>query len=84
MNFLAGILNVLPGVIDGVERIFGSKRGPEKESAVLAMVAPALKVPELVANKDLYDEVQLAEGFRLIIRGFVLVKNATGAFQRSE
>ena len=83
MGILAGLLSILPGVIDGAERIFGAKKGPEKESAVMAMVEPALKVPEIVANKDLYDEAELAEGIRLLIRGFVKVKNATGGYQRS-
>lgn len=80
MNFLAKLLRgiaLIPGVVHGIEALFGKKSGADKKQAALAFVESALNITEAVINKDVVDNDKFQQGLGKIIDGVVECLNAS-------
>jgi hypothetical protein len=74
--FLRGIA-LLPGVVQGMEAMFGVKTGPQKKAAALEIVGVAINVADAVTNKHIADSEKFTEGLGTIIDGVVTCLNAS-------
>jgi hypothetical protein len=74
--FLKGIV-VLPGLIQGIESIYGAKTGEQKKSAALDVVSSAVKMTDAVANKTIVNADGFTAGLGTVIDGVVACLNAS-------
>lgn len=80
MGFLGKLLKIitmLPSLIIGVESIFGSKSGKEKQNLIVSFVGSILGIAESIAAKDIVDEDAFQEGLKKAIDGVVQMLNAS-------
>ena len=80
MNFLNVFLKgvaVLPGLIQGIESIYGAKSGEQKRSAALDVVSSAVKMTDAVANKTIVNADGFTAGLGTVIDGVVACLNAS-------
>jgi hypothetical protein len=80
MNILSNILRgiaFVPGVVNGVEALFGQKSGSDKKEAALSFVSSALNIGEAVTSRDIVDEDQFRAGLGQVIDGVVACMNAS-------
>jgi hypothetical protein len=80
MNFLAKLLqgmSFIPAVVQGVEAVFGSKKGADKKEAALNFVATALSITQAVTQKEILDESKFRDGLGKVIDGTVQCLNAS-------
>jgi hypothetical protein len=80
MNFLNVFLKgiaVLPGLIQGIESIYGAKTGEQKKSAALDVVSSAVKMTDAVANKTIVNADGFTAGLGTVIDGVVACLNAS-------
>lgn len=80
MNFLKLLLRgiaVLPGLIQGIESVYGAKTGDQKKSAALEIVSAAVKMADAIANKTIVDADGFSSGLSAIIDGVVACLNAS-------
>ena len=68
---------LLPGVIQGVEALFGEKTGPQKKAAAVEMVGAAINLADAVTMKQIADSGKFTAGLSLIIDGVVDCLNAS-------
>ena len=74
--FLRGI-SILPGLIQGIEALYGAKTGEQKKSAALEVVTSAIHVTDAIANKTILNADGFAAGLGLVIDGVVACLNAS-------
>ena len=80
MNFLTLFLRgvaILPGLIQGIESIYGAKTGEQKKSAALEVVSAAIKMTDAVSNKTILNADGFTTGLGLVIDGVVACLNAS-------
>ncbi len=80
MNFLKLFLRgvaLLPGMVQGVESIFGAKTGKEKRDAALEIASASIHMPEAIANKTIVDGDKFSGGLSMVIDGVVACLNAS-------
>lgn len=76
----AGILRVLgflPAILTGVEGLFGSKTGSQKQSTAVSIIGLMLGGIEGVSGKDIVDNDAFQEGLKKVIDGTVQCLNAS-------
>ncbi len=80
MNFLTKLLQGLayiPGVVTGVENLFGGRSGTDKKEAALSFVQAALATAEALGNHQIVDEAKFKAGIGMVIDGTVQCLNAS-------
>jgi hypothetical protein len=80
MDILSKVLQALafiPGVVTGIENLFGSRTGAEKKDAALSFVQTALSISDAITNRQIVDEVQFKDGLSKIIDGTVECLNSS-------
>lgn len=84
MNFLTILLRgitLVPGVIQGVESLFGSKTGAQKRDAALSIVGSTINLADAVSKKTIADAASFTAGLGQIIDGVVACLNASVWFK---
>ncbi len=74
--FLRGISS-LPGVIQGMEALFGAQTGPQKKAAAVEIVGAAINIADAVTMKQIADSGKFTEGLNGIVDGVVTCLNAS-------
>jgi hypothetical protein len=80
VNFLTILLRgitLVPGVIQGVESLFGSKSGAQKRDAALSIVGSSINLADAVTSKKVADANGFTAGLGQIIDGVVACLNAS-------
>ena len=80
MEFMTKLLQglaFLPAVVNGIEKVFGSRAGAEKKEAALSFVQTALSMSDALTNRQIVDEVKFKEGLEKVIAGIVECLNAS-------
>jgi hypothetical protein len=80
MNFLTVFLRSIafvPGVVQGVEALYGAKAGDQKKDAAIAMVGSAINIADAVSNKQIADAGKFTGGLTMIVDGVVECLNAS-------
>lgn len=80
MNFLTLFLRgvaILPGLIQGIESIYGAKTGEQKKSAALEVISAAIKMTDAVSSKTILNADGFTTGLGLVIDGVVACLNAS-------
>lgn len=80
MTFLAIFLRglaAMPGLIQGIESIFGSRTGADKKSAAMAVVSSAINLTDAVTNESIANPESFTAGLEQIIDGVVACFNAS-------
>ena len=80
MDFLSKLLQGLafvPAVVNGIEKLFSTRSGPEKKDAAMSFVQAALSSAEAVASRQILDEAKFKNGLGLVIDGTVACLNAS-------
>jgi len=74
--FLRGIA-LVPGLVQGVESLYGAETGAQKKDAALEIVASSLNMADAVSAKHIADAGRFTEGLKMIIDGVVECLNAS-------
>lgn len=80
MNFLNQLLSgimLVPGVIQGVEKLSTSQTGAQKKDAALSIVGSAINLADAVSNKQIADAGLFQGGLDKVVDGFVDCLNAS-------
>ena len=80
MNFLTILLRgitLAPGVVQGVESLFGAKSGAQKRDAALSIVGSSINLADAVSSKKIADANGFTTGMGQIIDGVVACMNAS-------
>ena len=80
MNFVSKLLrgiSIVPGIVHGIEALFGAKSGNDKKEAALSFISSALNMGEAVTAHEIVDEKQFTDGLGKIIDGVVQCLNAS-------
>lgn len=80
MNFLTKLLQGLayiPGVVTGVENLFGGRSGTDKKDAALSFVQAAIATAQAIADHQITDEAKFKAGLGMVIDGVVQCLNAS-------
>lgn len=80
MGFLTKLLKAIafiPAIVTGVEPLFGSGNGQQKQSAAVSLVGVLIGAAEGIAAKDIADEGAFQEGLKKAIDGVVQMLNAS-------
>ena len=68
----------MPTVVSCIENLFGSSRsGKDKKEAAMSFVQAALSTSEMLANRQVVDEVKFRHGLGVVIDGVVECLNAS-------
>lgn len=83
LGVLFKVLAIVPGVVHGIEGLFGAKKGGEKKEAAMMILRLVLTgalaaVPGLKLDSD-----KVTSGVSKVIDGLVDVFNGAGVFQKS-
>jgi len=88
MGIVTGVLNLLPKLINCVERLFGkgaAGQGPNKKDAVLGLLFvtwETLKLGKVKEIKELSFETQVKPVFSDLIDDIVALYNLAGVFKK--
>jgi len=80
MDFMSQLLRgiaFVPGLVSGIEGLFGSKPGVEKKDAAMSFLQNALAMTDAVAAREIIDPEQFRDGISKIIDGTVECLNAS-------
>lgn len=80
MNFLKIFfrgISLLPGVVQSVEALFGTKSGAQKKEAALHIVTTAINIADALEKKTIVDAPGFSSGLSAIIDGVVACLNAS-------
>lgn len=86
MGFLGVVLRVvgvLPGIILGVENLFGPKKGADKKDAVLGLLNALLGGVTAVAPGVPVNIERVMSGVSKVIDGLVEIFNGAGVFGKA-
>ena len=76
MLFLRGIA-LLPGLVQGVEGLYGARTGPQKRDAAIEIVGSAINVVDAVGDKTIVDPAAFTAALGVIVDGVVACLNAS-------
>jgi hypothetical protein len=68
---------LLPGVIHGIEALFGAKTGEQKKDAAVEIVGAAINITDAVTRKQIADADKFTQGLSMTIDGVVMCLNAS-------
>ena len=74
--FLRGVA-LLPGLVQGVEAMYGAKTGQQKREAAIALVGSTIGMAEAVGAKTIVDPAKFSEALGVIVDGVVACLNAS-------
>lgn len=74
--FLRGVA-LLPGLVQGVEAMYGAKTGAQKREAAIAIVGSTIGVVDAVGAKTIVDPAKFTEALGVIVDGVVACLNAS-------
>ena len=74
--FLRGIA-LLPGVVQGVEMLYGAQTGAQKREAAIEIVGSAINVMDAVGSRTIVDSTQFTAALGVIVDGVVACLNAS-------
>ena len=74
--FLRGVA-LLPGLVQGVEAMYGAKTGDQKREAAIALVGSTIGVVDAVGAKTIVDPAKFTEALGVIVDGVVACLNAS-------
>lgn len=74
--FLRGI-GLVPGLVQGVESLYGAQSGAQKKQAALEIVSSSINMADAVTKKHIADATRFTHGLDLIIDGVVECLNAS-------
>jgi hypothetical protein len=74
--FFRGIA-LLPGVIHGMEAMFGAASGEQKKAAAVEIVGAVINIADAVEMKQIADSGKFTAGLSAIIDGVVTCLNAS-------
>ena len=74
--FLRGIA-LVPGLVQGVESLYGAETGVQKKSAALEIVSSSINMADAVSAKHIADAGRFTKGLDMIIDGVVECLNAS-------
>jgi hypothetical protein len=77
MKLFLRSIALVPGVIQGVESLFGEKSGVQKKAAALEIVGTAIDLANAVTLKHIADSSKFTAGLNKIIDGVVDCMNAS-------
>ena len=77
MKLFLRSIALVPGVIQGVESLFGEKSGVQKKAAALEIVGTAINLANAVTLKHIADSGKFTAGLNQIIDGVVDCMNAS-------
>jgi hypothetical protein len=80
MNFLKIFfrgISLLPGVVQSVEALFGTKSGVQKKEAALHIVTTAINITDALEKKTIIDAPGFSSGLSSVIDGVVACLNAS-------
>jgi len=77
MKLFLRSIALVPGVIQGVESLFGEKSGAQKKAAALEIVGTAINLANAVTLKHIADSSKFTAGLNQIIDGVVDCMNAS-------
>jgi hypothetical protein len=77
MKLFLRSIALVPGVIQGVESLFGEKSGMQKKAAALEIVGTAIDLANAVTLKHIADSSKFTAGLNQIIDGVVDCMNAS-------
>jgi hypothetical protein len=80
MDFMSQLLRgiaFIPGLVSGIEGLFGSKPGAEKKDAAMSFLQNALAMTDAVAAREIINPEQFRDGISKIIDGTVECLNAS-------
>ena len=80
MDFMSKLLQgiaFVPAVVNGIEKLFGSRSGAEKKDAALSFVETAISITDAITNRQIVDEPKFKEGLSKVIDGTVECLNAS-------
>ena len=76
MIFLRGIA-LVPGLVQGVESLYGAQTGAQKKDAALEIVQSSINMADAVSAKHIADASRFTKGLDMIIDGVVECLNAS-------
>lgn len=85
MTFLAKLLRgfaFIPAIIQGIEALFGARKGEEKKEAALSFIGAALSMTEAITAREIVDEGKFRDGLSKIIDGVVQCLNSSAWAKR--
>ena len=80
MNFLKLFLRgiaLLPGLVQGIEALYGAKTGDQKRAAAIEMVGAAINLTDAITNKTILDAGKFTAALGTIVDGVVACLNAS-------
>jgi hypothetical protein len=80
MDFLSKLLQGLafaPVIVNGIEKVFGNRKGSDKKDAAMAFLQAALSSAEAVASRQIIDDAKFKSGLGMVIDGIVACLNAS-------
>jgi hypothetical protein len=77
MKLFLRSLALVPGVVQGVESLFGVPTGAQKKAAAVEIVGAAINLTKAVSLKHIADADKFAAGLGRIIDGVVDCMNAS-------
>ncbi len=80
MDFLSKLLQGLafvPVIVNGIENVFGNRKGSEKKDAAMSFAQAALSTAQAVASRQIVDEAKFRNGLGMVIDGTVECLNAS-------
>jgi hypothetical protein len=77
MKLFLRCITLVPGVIQGVESLYGEKTGEQKKAAAVEIVGGAINLANAVTMKHIADSGKFTGGLSLVIDGVVDCMNAS-------
>jgi hypothetical protein len=77
MRLLLRSISLLPGVVQGMESLFGERSGVQKKAAAVEIVGAAINLADAVTMKQIADPDKFTAGLSMIIDGVVDCLNAS-------
>ena len=80
MDWVSKLINglaFLPGIVNGIEGLFGNRPGKEKKSAALSFLDATLSIGDALSNRQITDEAKFKDGLSKMIDGAVECLNAS-------
>jgi hypothetical protein len=80
MDFFSQLLKAIafvPGIVTGIENLFGGRTGADKKDAAMSFVQTALSAADAITAHQIVDEDKFKSGLGLVIDGVVQCLNAS-------
>lgn len=77
LSALLKIVGFIPSILVGIEGLFGSKTGAQKQATAISLIGTLFAGAEGIAGKDIVDNNAFQEGLKQVIEGVVKMLNAS-------